>query len=82
MTVAGQRVVPVEIAEAPAEIDVLLAGDVLPAEKEHAVLKERPVNLAERLLAHWLRNIDAADFGAERIRKLPQLQCHFILSSR
>ena len=48
-----QCLVPVKLAEAAAELDVLLARDVLVAEKQDAVLEERTVNLTERGFVHF-----------------------------
>ena len=47
MTVARQRVVPVELAEAAAEGDVLLARDLLVAEQQDAAGEEGAVDLVE-----------------------------------
>jgi len=57
--------VPVQLAEAAAELDMLLARDVLLAEQQDPVLQERVVDLAEGAFAHRLRDVDGANLGAE-----------------
>ena len=73
MAVARQGVVAVEIAEAPAELDVLAARDVLISGEENPVVEKRAVDLAEKSFAH-VRDVDAAHLGAERVRELMQLE--------
>ena len=68
MAVAGQRVVAVELPEAPAELDVLLARAPLVAQQQDAVSQERTIDLAELRLGHRLRDVDIAHLGAQRIR--------------
>ena len=67
---------PVEFAEAAAELDVLLARDVLVAQEQDAMVEEGLVNLAERAFAHRLRDVDVADFRAQRVRQAAQFQSH------
>ncbi len=69
MPIARQRIVPVELTEAAAELDVLLAGDVLIAEQQDAVVEERPVDLAEFRFGHRPADVDVADFSAQRVRQ-------------
>ena len=76
MAVARQRVVPVELAEAAAEVDVLLARDVLVAKEQDAVIEKRVVDFSERALAHRFTDVDAQNFGAQRMRKAAQIKCH------
>jgi hypothetical protein len=76
MAVARQRVVAVELAEAAAEFDVLLAREFLVAQQQDAVLEKCAVDFAERLLAHVARHVDVAHFGAERVGQRPQFHCH------
>ena len=78
MAVARQRVVAVELAEAAAELDVLLARDVLVAEEQDAVIEKRLVDFAEESFAH-VRDVDVAHLGAERVRELAQLESHGFL---
>ena len=65
MAVARQRVVAVELAEAAAEVDVLLARDVLVAEQQDAVVEEGTVDLVELGVAERLGEIDTLHLGAE-----------------
>ena len=65
MTVARQAVVPVELAEAAAEGDVLLARDLLVAEQQDAALEEGAVDPVELGVAERLGEIDALDLGAQ-----------------
>jgi hypothetical protein len=67
MAVARQVVVPVELAEAAAEGDVLLARDLLVAEQKDAALQERAMDLIELGVAERLGEIDALDLGAEGV---------------
>jgi hypothetical protein len=59
--------VAIELAEAAAEVDVLLASDLLVPEKQDAVIEESVVDLAEERFTHRLAHVDAADFGAEGV---------------
>ena len=70
---------PVELAEAAAEIDVLLARDVLIAKEQDAVIEKRAVDFPERSLAHRFTDVDVQNFGAQRIRKAAQVKCHGVL---
>ena len=76
MAVARQRVVPVELAEAAAEGDVLLARDLLVAEQQDAVLEERAVDLVELGVAERLGEIDALDLGAEGVAQRTEGKRH------
>jgi hypothetical protein len=67
MPIARQSIVPIELAKAPAEIDVLLARDLLIAEQQDAVIEKRAVNLTERALAHRLAYVDFEDFSPEGV---------------
>ena len=67
---------PVELAETTAELDVLLARDVLVTEKKNPVIQKSLIDLAEPCLAHWPGDVHVADLDAERVRKLPQFQSH------
>ena len=69
MAVARQRFVGVELAEAAAEGDVLLARDLLVAEQQDAFLQEGAMDLVELRVAGRLGEIDAGDLGAERVGK-------------
>ena len=60
----------VQFAEAAAEIEVLVLADVLVAEEDHQVLRQRAVDLLEGLVAQRLREIDAADLRADDRRQL------------
>ena len=65
MPVARQRVVTVELAEAAAKGDVLLARDLLVAEQQDAALEEGAMDLVELGVAERLGKIDALDLGAQ-----------------
>jgi hypothetical protein len=67
MAITRQVVVPVELAEAAAEGDVLLAGDLLVAEQKDAALEEGAMDLVELGVAERLGEVDALDFGAEGV---------------
>jgi hypothetical protein len=54
-----------ERAEAPAERDLLLVAEGLPAEEEHRVLVERGDDLREGRVVHAL-DVDAHQLGAEQ----------------
>ena len=81
MAVSGQGIVPVELAEAAAEFDVLLARNVLIAKKQNAVIEERLVNLAEEGFADF-RDVEVTHFRAERVREPAQFQSHGTSSFR
>jgi hypothetical protein len=68
--------VPVELAEAAAEIDVLLARDVLIAKEQDAVIEKCAVDFPERALAHLFTDVDVTNLGAQRVRKAAQIKCH------
>ena len=53
-----------------AEIEVLFVADVLVAEEDHQVFRQRAVDLLEGLVAERLRQIDAADLRADDRRQL------------
>ncbi len=53
-------------AEAAAEVDVLLRGDLLVAEYQHVVVEVGFVDSDEVFGADWLRDVEADDFGADR----------------
>ena len=76
MAIARQRIVPVELAEAAAEGDVLLARDLLVAEQQDAALEEGAMDLVELGVAERLGEIDALDFGAERVGQRPHGDGH------
>jgi hypothetical protein len=59
--------VPVELAEAPAEGDVLLARDPLLTEQQDAPFEEGAVDLVELRIADRPGQVDALDLGAERV---------------
>ena len=65
-----RRGMDVQLAEAAAEVEVLVLGDMLVAEEDHQVLRQRAVDLLEGLVAERLRQIDAADLGADDRRQL------------
>jgi hypothetical protein len=69
MAIARQRVMIVELAEAAAEGDVLLARDLLAAKQQDAFLEESAVDLVELGVAERLGEIDARDLGADCIGK-------------
>ena len=60
----------VQLAEAATEVEVLLVADVLVAEEDHQVLRQRAMDFLERLVAERLREIDAADLRADDRRQL------------
>src|SRR5512132_1621208 len=72
VTVAWQRLVPIELAKAAAELDVLFARDLLIAKEQDAVSQKSLVDLAEERLAHGLRDVHITDFGAECVRELAE----------
>ncbi len=72
----------VELAETPAEFQVLLARDVLVAEQQDAMFQERPVDLAKIRLADRRRDIDVAHLRAERVGKTPQFDGHRLVFLR
>ena len=57
------------LTEAAREAQMLFGGDVLVAEKDHQVFQERPANFSDDVVTQWLRQIDAANFGAQGRRK-------------
>jgi hypothetical protein len=76
MAIARQRFVIVELAEAAAEGDVLLARDLLVAKQQDAFLEEGAVDLVELGVAERLGEIDAGDLGAEGVGKRSHGQRH------
>ena len=67
MTVPWQRVMLVELAEAAAEVNVLLARYSLIAKQKNAVIEKRAIDFAELLLGHVTRYIDVANFCAKTV---------------
>jgi hypothetical protein len=65
-----RRGMEVQFSEAAAEIEVLVLADVLVAEEDHQVLRQRAVDLLERLVAQRLREIDTGDLRADDRRQL------------
>ncbi len=63
---------PIQLAEAAAERDQLLVIEVLTPEKQHLVVQPGMVNVGEILFAD-LRQVDPADFGAQRHPCWPHL---------
>src|SRR5262245_2067795 len=57
----------VELAEAAAECNVLLARQRLSAEQQHAMIEKRLVYRVERCFIQRLAEIGARYFGTERI---------------
>src|SRR5580704_15157058 len=57
-----------QLAEAAAEGEVLVGGQVLVAEEDHLVVGERVADFADRRVIELLRQVDAGDLGAERPR--------------
>ena len=55
----------VQLAEAAAELLLLVEVDLLVAEEDDEVLGERVVDLLELLVAERLREVDAFDLGAD-----------------
>jgi hypothetical protein len=64
---APERVGPrrIKLAEVAAEGEELRIGELLAAEAQHHVLEPRGTDLRAELRRDRLREIDAADFGAE-----------------
>ena len=79
MPVARKRVVLIELSEAAAEFDVLLARDFLIAPQQDAVLEKSAVQFAEIALADVARHVKIANLGTERVRKGTQVQSHRML---
>ena len=70
MPIARQRVVRVELAEAAAESDVLLARYFLVAEQlGNAVVEEGLVDLGELIVVDRGCDVEALNFGAEAVRQ-------------
>ena len=76
MAVAWQRFVAIELAEAAAEGDVLLARDLLVAEQQDAALEEGAVDLVELGVAERLGEIDALDLGAQGMAQRTERKRH------
>jgi len=55
----------VQLAEQPAEREMLLRRDVLVAEEDDEVFGERAVDFVERAVRQRLSEIDAADLRAD-----------------
>ena len=66
----------VELSEAAAELDVLLARDLLVAEQQDAAREEGPVDLVELGVAERLGEIDALDFGAQGVAQRTEGKRH------
>ena len=82
MAVARQAVVPVELAEAAAEGDVLLARDLLVAEQQDAALEEGAMDLVEFGVAERLGKIDALYLGAQGMTQRTEGKRHGDLFDR
>src|SRR5215831_13703978 len=65
-----RRRVEVQIAEQPAESEVLVLGQMLVAEENHQILGKRAMDLVEGAVAERLREIDPADLTADDRRQL------------
>ena len=76
VTIPRQGVVPVELAEAAAEGDVLLARNLLVAEQQDAAFQELRMDLVEFVVAERLGEIDALDLGAERVGQRSEGEAH------
>ena len=66
----GAAGMDVQVAELPAEGEMLLGGEMLVAEEDHEIFRQRPMDLVGGLVAERLRQIDAADLGADDRRQL------------
>jgi len=71
-----------ERAEPPAEGDLRLVVQRLPAEDEDRVLVERGADLAPRRLGHGLVDVDPVDAGREARRESRHGNGHRLASSR
>ena len=60
----------VQLAEAAAELLVLVVRHLLVAEEDHQVLHQRVVHFLELLVAERLGEVDAGDLRADRGRQL------------
>ena len=60
----------VQVAEQPAERQVLVLRDVLVAEEDHQVLGQRAVDLVLLAIGERLAEVDAGDLGADDRRQL------------
>src|SRR3546814_18378127 len=67
-----------ELAEAPAEPQMLLFVEILIREDEHRMLVVRPLDGGEGLVVDLLRDVDAANFGAQRRAAAANGQRHLI----
>ena len=76
MAVARQRIVAIELAETAAELDVLLAGDLLPAQQQHAMVQEGAIDAAELGFGQRPVQVDADHLGAERKGKRTRFNGH------
>jgi hypothetical protein len=66
-----------EIAEAPAEGNVLRGRQILIAENQDAVVEMGLLDAGEGVVRQWSGEIDAYDFGAERRRKRANVDRRF-----
>jgi len=66
-----------ERAEVAAERDVLLGSDMRAAEKQYAVVRERPLDLLHGARRQRPTEVDARDFRAGRRGQAPHPDAHF-----
>ena len=55
----------VQGAEAPGKVLVLFGRELLVAKEEHEMIEEGVVDLRERLVVEFIREIDVEDLGAQ-----------------
>ena len=65
-----------DVVEADKVFAQLPGGDAVNRELVDAVLQEGAVDFAEGAFAHRLRQVDVADFGAQRVGQAAQFQGH------
>ena len=63
---AVDEIVDLQFAEAAAEGNVLLRGQLLLAKENDAIVDERPADFADHVVVEVARQVDAGNFGAER----------------
>ena len=55
-----------QLAETPAEVDVLFVAEFLVAKQQHRMRVERIQNRIERCVIQWIAQVEACDLGAEQ----------------
>src|SRR5689334_15090587 len=73
------RLILVQLSEAPADCDMLLARHRPAAKEQHAVLDKSAIDCAESGVVERLADVDSHDFRAQGVREFAYRQTHFLV---